>query len=108
MHVRELPLRLAQRFRGLPQLARPFYDTSFELLIQLVELGLRSLERGGLENFPTAVSPCEDELVCPHHIQDLRSPAHLERVRAQHGEAPIPDDLVETIFIVAKVAPVLL
>ena len=32
--VRELRLRLTQRFRGLHQLAGPFYDTLFELLIE--------------------------------------------------------------------------
>ena len=99
---------LAQCFRGLAQLARPFYDTPFELLIEPVELGLGSLERGGFENVPTPVSPCEDKLVCTHHIQDFMSSARRKRVRAQQGKALIADNLVETIFIVAKVSPVLL
>src|SRR5262249_12637462 len=67
-----------------------------------------ALERGGFDHVPTAVSPCEDKLVCTHHIQDLRGSAPRKRVRAQHGEALIADNIVETIFIVAKVSPVLL
>jgi hypothetical protein len=89
-------------------LVGPFYDTSFELLIESREFGLGSLERGGFDNVPTPVSPCQDKVVCTHHIQDLRSSARRQRVRAQHGEALIADHLVETIFIVAKVSPVLL
>lgn len=58
-------------------------------------------------NVPTPVSPGEDKLVCAHHIQNLRSSAPCKRVRAQHGEALIADHLVETIFIIAKVPPVL-
>src|SRR5260370_11846442 len=107
MDVRELRMRLAQRFRRLPQLARPFCDTSFELLVHLLELGLGSLERGAFENVPTPVSPGEDELVCPHHIQDLSSSAPLKRIRAQHCEALIPDHLVDPVFIVPKVSPAL-
>ncbi len=54
--VSELCLRLAQGIRSLPQLARSFYDTSFELLIELVELGLGSLERGAVSR--TSQRPC--------------------------------------------------
>jgi hypothetical protein len=88
-------------------LVGPFYDTLFELLIESCDFGLGSLERGGFDNVPTPVSPGEDKLVCTHHIQNLRSSAPRKRVRAQHGEALIADHLVETIFIVAKVSPVL-
>ena len=80
--MRELSLRLAQRFRGLRQLARPFRDSPFELLVELLELALGSLEHGRFENVPTPVSPREDELVRAHDIQNLRSPGPFERVRA--------------------------
>ena len=39
-HVRELRLHLAQGFRCSRQLAGPFYDTLFELLIQSLDFGL--------------------------------------------------------------------
>src|SRR5215510_16210465 len=106
--VRECRLRLAQCLRGLSELAGPFVDTFFELLIEVRELGLGSLERGAYDDLPIAVSPCEDKLMCTHHIQDLRSSARRKRIGAQHGEALIADNLVKTIFIVAKVSPVLL
>ena len=86
----------------------PFHYTLFELLIESLDFGLGSLERRGFDNIPTPVSPREDKLVRTHHIQDLRSAAPRKRVRAQHGKALIADNLVETIFIVAKVSPVLL
>src|SRR6267378_6381949 len=79
-----------------------------EVVVDLLELALSTLEHGRFENIPTPVSPREDELVRAHDIQDLRSPGPFERVRAQHGETSISDDLVEAILIVAKVAPVLL
>src|SRR4029077_1089894 len=107
INVRELRLRLTQCFRGLHQLVGPFCDTLFKLLIESLDFGLGSLEGGAFDNVPTSVSPCEDKLVCTHHIQDLRSSAPRKRVRAQHGEALIAYDLVETIFIGAKVSPVL-
>ena len=56
--VRELRLRLAQRFRGQHQLAGPFHDTLFELLIESLDFGLGLLEPGGFDNVPTPVSPC--------------------------------------------------
>src|SRR5919201_3198230 len=87
---------------------RPFQDPAFELVIQLVEFGLGSLQRGSFDNVPVPVSPCEHELVSTNNIEDLRGPARREGVRAQYREAPIPDDLVEAIFIVAKVPPILL
>ncbi len=37
--VRELRLRLAQRFRGQHQLAGSFHDTLFELLIESLDFG---------------------------------------------------------------------
>jgi hypothetical protein len=70
-------------------LSGPFHDTLFKLLIEPLDFGLGSLEGGGFDNVPTPVSPCEDKLVCTHHIQDLRSSARRKRVRAQHGEALI-------------------
>ena len=106
--AREFRLRLSQRFRGLHQFAGPFDDASFEFLIVALEFGFGSLERGGLKNVPIAVSPSEHKLVCTHHIQDLRSPARRKWVRAQHREALIPDNLIETIFIITKVRPFLL
>jgi hypothetical protein len=66
------------------------------------------VQRGGLDNFPIPVSPCEDKLVGMDHIQDFGSAAPRKRVRAQHGQAPITDHFIQTIFIVTKVSPVLL
>ena len=106
--VCEFQLRLLECFRGTYQFSRPFRDPPFELVIELIELGLGSLERGSFDNVPVAVSPCEHELVSTDNVQDLRGPARREGVRAQHREAPIPDDLVEAILIVAKVVPILL
>ena len=56
--VRELRLRLTQRFRRQHQLAGPFYDTLFELLIESLDFGLGLLEPGGFDNVPIPVSPC--------------------------------------------------
>ena len=72
IEVRELRLRLTQRFRRLHQLVGPFHDTLFEFLIEPLDFGLGSLQRGGFDDVPIPVSPCEDELVCTHHIQDLQ------------------------------------
>jgi hypothetical protein len=107
INVREVCLCLTQRFRGLHQLGGPVYDTVFKLLIESLDFGLGSLEGGGFDNVPAPVSPCENKLMRAHHIQDLGSPAPRKRIRAQHGETLIAYDLVKTIFIVTKVAPVL-
>src|SRR5690242_16891866 len=48
--VRELRLRLTQRLRGQHQLVGPFYDTSFELLIEEPDFGLGLLVPGGFYN----------------------------------------------------------
>ena len=85
----------------------PFVDAFLEFVIEMLEFGLGSLERGGLDNLPIPVSPGEDKLVRPHDIQDLRSAAPRKGVRAQHREALIADHFVETIFVVTEVTPVL-
>ena len=56
--VRKLHLRLAQRFRGQHQLAGPFHDTLFELLIESLDFGLGLLEPSGFDDVPTPVSLC--------------------------------------------------
>ena len=54
----ERRLRLAQRFRSPHQLAGPFHDTLFELLIEPLDFGLGLLVPGGFDNVPTPVSLC--------------------------------------------------
>jgi hypothetical protein len=41
--VRQMRLRLTQRFRGLHQLAGPFHDTLFEFVFQSVDFRLACL-----------------------------------------------------------------
>jgi hypothetical protein len=57
--MRELRLRLAQRFRGQHQLAGPFHDALFEFLIEPLDFGLGLLVPGGFDDVPTPVPPCE-------------------------------------------------
>src|SRR3982074_823262 len=55
MDMRELRLRLAQGFRGLQQLAGPFHDTLFELVVQSLDFGLGLLLPGGFFVVPASV-----------------------------------------------------
>jgi hypothetical protein len=49
-------------------------DTLFELIVESLDFGFGSLQRGGLDNLPISVSPCEDKLVGTDHIQDFGAP----------------------------------
>src|SRR5437870_2393422 len=91
-----------------PSLREGVFLTSARIRpVQSLDFGLGLLEPGGLDDIPTAVSPCQRKLVGAHHIQDFKSSACRKRVGAQYGQALIGNRLVETLFIFAEVFPVL-
>src|ERR1700747_1646320 len=84
----------------------PLRDTLFEFLIESRDFGLRSLQRGGFDNVPTARSPCDGKLVRAHRIQDFKRSALSKRIRAQHGEVLVADKPVDTLFEFTKMCPI--
>ena len=88
--VPQLRLRLKQCFRRPHELVGSLDDTLFEPTVELLDFGFGSLQRGGLDNLPIPVSPCEDKLVGTDHIQDFGSATPRKRVRAQHVRRRLP------------------
>src|ERR1700680_916659 len=76
------------------QLAGPFEDTLFKVLIQALDFSFSLFVPGGFYNVPAAAPPCYRKLMRSHHIQNFSSTACGERVSAQHRETLIGDSLV--------------
>src|ERR1700731_2404125 len=74
--LKHFPCQIAVEGR---QLAGPFQNTLFELLIQALDFRLSLFVPGGFDNVPTPAALCYGKLMCSHHIQDFSGAASSER-----------------------------
>src|SRR6201987_995231 len=93
---------------GLHQFVGPFYDALFEFLVEALDFSFSLLNRGGLDNDPTPVPPCEGKLVCATRIQDFVSSTGRKRIRTQHSQAEVADNLVDALLEFTKRDPIVL
>src|SRR5580700_2308851 len=64
------------------QLAGPFQNTLFKLLIQALDFSLSLFVSGRLDNVPTSTPLCHCKLMCSHDVEDFSSSTCDERVSA--------------------------